>query len=188
MIIAPNFSEQVLQEMTIADELIMKLRNFCSSVDVAGGAPRDWFFNKISTDIDIFIDSDKNNDELGFELQALSDTPILLQTGENLPAHYVSEYISSVFTFDYKRKRIQVITKATPRSNILETFPCSLSMISYKDLAIVPEPIFMDTVTTGCVKFTKTCPPKYIQKIMSKFYGYRIQFVNRLRTSTSSVF
>lgn len=177
MFIAIPLSRYVKQQIDRTDSILNELKPFLINPIVAGGAPRDWYFNVKAKDIDIFVDPQETI-ELMSKITELGCTEITEQTGENLPEHYRSDYITSVISFNYQRTAIQIIVKNTTESPLLN-FPCSLCLITYKDFSINPTQDFLNSVHFGKISILETCGMRYIKKITKRFYTYELEVVAR---------
>ena len=171
-------NRHVTNEMDTTDDLLNLLKEVLVKPVVAGGAPRDWFFNQSCKDIDIFVDPQDVN-ELSNKLEEVISTPILLQTGDNLPEQYRSNYIVAVFSFRYKIHDFQIIVKNTT-VHVLNHFPCSFSLISYEDFTLNPHPLFLQDMYTQNISFTKNCSQRYERKMIQKFPGRHVKYFNSL--------
>lgn len=176
MIVNHTFSEEVLNEVNLLEDFLTEYNQLLPSAIVAGGAPRDWFFNSISTDIDIFISGISDLKSLDAVLRTDSEiTELDLKTTEELPANYRSENIQSVLSFKYSGKPFQVILTQHVGISILLTFPTSISRIYYKDYRIHPSAIFIKTIHKARLFYYNldehTLP--YLNKISMKFSNFR---------------
>ena len=101
-----NLTEHVLSEIDLTEKLLALLEDDLVDPLVAGGAPRDWFFDRLSNDIDIFI----RNDEESFKAihERLKRVPLLqrlsIKTTDQLPESYRSDNIDGVITFHFEFK------------------------------------------------------------------------------------
>ena len=101
-----NLTEHVLSEIDLTEKLLALLEDYLVDPLVAGGAPRDWFFDRLSNDIDIFV----RNDEKSFKdiHEHLKSIPLLqrlsIKTTNQLTKSYRSDNINGVITFNFEFK------------------------------------------------------------------------------------
>ena len=185
MFIAIPLSRHVKEQIDKTDAILNELKPFLVNPIVAGGAPRDWYFNVKGKDIDIFVDPQETT-QLIEKITELGCTEITEQTGEDLPKQYRSNYITTVISFKYQREAIQIIVKNTTESPLVH-FPCSLCLITYKDFSINPTQEFLDSVQLGKIDILDTCNMKYIKKITKRFYAYELRVVSSFRFNIPEV-
>lgn len=145
--------------------------DFCNFlVDVpyilAGGAPRDIFFNRVPSDYDIYI-------PIEYAETLISDNNELHSYFTNsYPDNYSHDYIEYVVNYLYKEKRFQIIFVSKSFETVVNSFSCSLSMITYKDGLLLPLKPFIDSWKYGHITFSSNVRVQYLAKICSKFYTY----------------
>lgn len=145
--------------------------DFCNFlVDVpyilAGGAPRDIFFNTVPSDYDIYI-------PIEYAETLISDNYELHSYfTSSYPDNYSHDYIEYVVDYLYKEKRFQLIFVSKSFETVVNSFSCSLSMITYKDGLLLPLKPFIDSWKYGHITFSSNVSIQYLAKIYSKFYTY----------------
>lgn len=174
MFITPPFNNIVLRQMSKTDTLLELCKDVLVNPLVCGGAPRNWFFNSGAKDVDIFVDPQEVKPILD-KLQEINARNIEVKTSEELPEQYRSNFISCVITFDYSNIIFQIIIKQTTAS-ALDSFPCSLSLIFYKDYNIQPLPIFFKSVAEATLYFTPDCNQRYERKLIKYFNNYKVKY------------
>lgn len=183
MFISPDYSPRVLEQMEKTDVLLLKLKDVLNNPLVAGGAPRDWFFNYTATDIDIFTDAQDIN-QLAEDIKSnLNINIIETVLSENLPEDYRSNYISGVISFRFEYINFQIIIKNTIE-NVLSFFPISLSLITYENYCIKPTNVFLKAIRSSSMLILRSCSQKYERKIIQKFPSYSIQYVTHISLDT----
>ena len=179
MFISPDFSPVVLNQMEKTDALLLKLKDVLNNPLVAGGAPRDWFFNNTATDVDVFIDP-QDVQLLVEQVKDCLDLPVIdVVTSEQLPENYRSTYISTVISFRFEGVSFQLILKNTIENPLL-SFPASVSCITYENFCIKPTQSFLQSIRSSSMLITKSCTQKYERKIIKKFNTYSIRYVDRI--------
>ena len=170
-----NLTEHVLSEIDLTEKLLALLEDDLVDPLVAGGAPRDWFFDRLSNDIDIFI----RNDEESFKAihERLKRVPLLqrlsIKTTDQLPESYRSDNIDGVITFHFEFKTFQIICLKSNVEDFIAGFPCSICQISYKDFVLRPRTEFMSSVRRQYLQFNDNASPPYISKIRSYFPNWQ---------------
>ena len=190
-----NLAPQVLSEIDLTEKLLALLEDYLVDPLVAGGAPRDWFFNQASNDIDVFVKNDKESFKEIY--QYLKTFPLLrnlkVKTTEELPEIYRSDNIYGVITFYFEFKTFQIIGLMPNSEDFISNFPCSISKISYKDFILKPRPEFISSVRAQHLTFYENANELYVNKIRSYFSNWRytnladfeIRSVLRGRTATA---
>lgn len=170
-----NLTEHVLSEIDLTEKLLALLEDYLVDPLVAGGAPRDWFFDRLSNDIDIFV----RNDEKSFKdiHEHLKSIPLLqrlsIKTTNQLPESYRSDNINGVITFNFEFKTFQIICLKSDVGDFIAGFPCSICQISYKDFVLKPRTEFMYSVRTQRLQFYDNATSFYIHKIKTYFPNWR---------------
>lgn len=146
---------------------------------LAGGAPRNFFFNFHAVDLDIFVEVNTDIDKI-YDL--IKDNPLFssrkLQQGEGLPEQYLSPYINAVLTFSYNGSLFQIIRKSY-EYELLSSFPVSLSLITYKDGILYPHNFFLHSIRTGSMYLKqRESSDRFIEKYRKNFSKFQILFAN----------
>lgn len=189
----------VNEQMTVAREVLDKIRTLDKKALVAGGAPRDWFCGKAAKDIDIFYWLPTYNDhaaslnsnveqlkalfEGSIELKILGIDTIGAKVFHNIPAaEVVEDYnnyqrnpdILHVFEFEYKGQTIQLISLATRGVNV-EDFAYNICQAWWDGVKIEYTELFkvgMDKkilIETGQLYANSEA---YKRKMREKFSGF----------------
>lgn len=177
----------ILRQMTIADEVMEKLAPITPHAIIAGGAPRDWYFQKTARDVDIFLyrpDLKTNLDVLStFSKVGLSlssfDTSLTVD-GDHVTGHgtYIhNPNIDHVYETEYFGVQFQFIFMKSPTfTSVVPRFPLNLSRIWYKNGTIHPTGEFLHGVkNTALIKMDELYADgnKYIKKIRERFPDYK---------------
>lgn len=145
-------------------------------VVVAGGAPRDWYFNKPATDIDVFIHSVLPiASETFITLLASVGVPCKVMEHEEITKSYANPHIDEVFEATLLNVKFQFILVNAPLKIVISTFPVNMSLIYYKNGQVFPYRSFMIGVNhKALIRMTKGHGDreKYVNKIICKFPGY----------------
>lgn len=143
---------------------------------IAGGAPRDWLFDRHAKDIDIYIQSDKGESNWEFEKvisNALASRVVDITTTSDYLAN-LDNGVLGVFDIKDCYMPIQVIRGDRPPLTMLDTFHCSLSrayarLASDNKLVVQGNWEFQLSREYKMNMIKKKFDPKYIAKIREKF-------------------
>lgn len=174
---------RVLDEINLGNEILRTLYHVDPSSVIAGGAPRDWYFDKECSDIDVYFyyrpDLDTGTvqriigDLFGVNLFEVGSS----EMHEKQEHRYLRDKnISNVWEFPFHGKMIQLIRRNIPTFGITHTFALNLSMIWFKNGHINPDEPFLDGVKMkSIVKMNELYADgdKYVQKIRNKFPSYK---------------
>lgn len=168
-----NTSPYVIYQITLVESFLDKLSDFLVDPLVAGGAPRDWFFNNVARDIDIFIRNDESTlEELTKDINKVLGVQSELILSANLDKSYRSDALNGVINITYGNSKFQLIIVKPEITDVLHTFPCSISKISYEDGVIYPTAVFFKSVRNAALYFTPSCSEEYKSKIKNYFSHY----------------
>lgn len=175
MFIYTKSPEPIELEMELTEEFLALFKQDVVDPEVAGGAPRDWFFNKLSKDIDIFVNHSTDMNSL---LQKLKNNTFVdfdkYVTTEELPENYRSIYISSVISFKFKGKDFQIIQKALGCNlSAYKYFPASICCITYKNFTLFPSKIFLNGLKHAEIYMQEDLSENFRRKILMKFPRFR---------------
>lgn len=125
----------VEKQMEIAEEVLEKLEVFDPTCILAGGAPRDWYFGNIATDLDFFV-------YFRPDLQSFYAEDVLrkvsldmnIKGGDDFPAHYKrNPHLKSVYQGFYKGETVQVMFMDQPTLNcVVDLFPFGICQAWWK--------------------------------------------------------
>lgn len=170
----------------IAKEVLEELEIIDPNCILAGGAPRDWFFNKPAADLDFYIyDAHGNLNQTQWQERLnrtlLDVTPLGMIEGKG--ADEISEEYSSmqdlkyVFEGEHYGVKIQVMVmnKSTYHS-VVGKFCMDTSKVWWKGYNIVPTWQFLVAHATSTLRVCEDHAPKqrYIDKMQEKFPTYSV--------------
>lgn len=190
MNINTTFSEEVINEMNLLDEFLSITENILVNPFVAGGAPRDWFFNQVSTDIDIFVDTTTDMVALKKLIEEDSQLKFIREVNKDstILRDYSTAELFDVLTLQYTYldsipKTIQVISSNLTGNELLKTFPVGLSCISYSNYLIKPTKLFINSVRHARLFHPADIETRkfraYFDKISGKFHRYSFARLSR---------
>ncbi len=173
----------VIDEMELGNQVLDKLYYLDPSSIIAGGAPRDWYFDKTCSDIDVYFyyRPDISTSIVEDILTKVFDVDMKSLGSASSHANQEHRYlrdknISNVWEFEYFGKTVQLIRRNIPTFGVTHSFALNLSMIWFKNNGIVPEEPFLNGVKLkSIVKMNDLyCDgDKYVQKIRNKFPTYK---------------
>ena len=190
MQVNPTFSEEVINEMNLLDEFLSLTENILVNPFVAGGAPRDWFFNNTCSDIDIFVHPSTNKEELKLFINENPQLQFVREASRDLidSGAYSIGNIFDVLTlsFNYNSdslKTIQIVFTDPTGNDLLKTFPVSICCLSYQNYSIRPTELFLKSVRDATLYLPETGQDlrntPYVMKIRRKFNRHRMSEVSR---------
>ena len=167
------------KQKQIADYLLSKLEAIDPFCILAGGAPRDWFFEREATDLDIYLHIPKYFKFKVFEKQlaAIGITDTVFSSTFNEDSDYRrNPLVRWVLSFVYDDMPVQLIvmTESTFDS-VVDHFPLSICKAWYKQGAICQTGKWSQFgVTVARKAIVKTGEAYsaggwYIEKILAKF-------------------
>ena len=165
-----NLEEHILYEIDLTEKLLAVLDDHLIDPLVAGGAPRNWFFGQYANDVDIFVRNDKESFKEIFTYLTSNNIGHNhnIKVSDEIPEHYRANSIDGVITFRFE-KTFQIIRVKEEIINVIDTFPCNISKISYKDFVLKPNPEFIMGVRTQTLMFYNGTNESYKVKIKSYF-------------------
>ena len=178
-------SEKVAMQKAVADECLSMIELIDPTAIVAGGAPRDWYFGKEASDIDIFFysrpDISKTAISLHLERIGFKDLKIVQFTGDesfHMDSWYARNHLlRQVWDTVFDGVNVQLVLMKSPtRESVVPKFPLNICRIWYKDGKINLTPDFERAVNwKSIVKCDELYADsrKYLQKIKSKFPDFR---------------
>ena len=122
-------------QMEVAEEILEKLESFDPTCILAGGAPRDWYFGNVASDLDFFV-------YFRPDLQSFYAENVLEKVGldmnikgaDTFPAHYKrNPHLKSVYQGVYKGEIVQVMFMDQPTFNcVVDLFPFGICQAWWK--------------------------------------------------------
>jgi len=172
----------VEKQMKIADEVLSKIYPIDPHAIIAGGAPRDWYFGNLASDLDVFFyrpdlrtyDPIQNVfSSVGFE----RPYPVGMDDLEIHGRYKRNEYVERVFETIYKGMTVQLIQMSEPTfGSVVPKFPLNICKVWYKFDGIVTTPDFDRAVKYKSIVKTDSLyadGDRYLQKILAKFPDYK---------------
>lgn len=137
---------------------------------LAGGAPRDIFFNRVPSDFDIYVPVEYF-EQINFnkELEAY-----LINAFTN---QYDHQYIKAIDNYMYAGYSFQLIFVSRDFDSVINSFSCSLSKIYYKDGLLHPSKVFINSWLDSVLYFNRNISESYYNKIRRKFPSFIVRFI-----------
>lgn len=178
--------DKIAKQKRVADSCLQRLLPIDPNAIVAGGAPRDWYFSKEASDIDLFLYHSVASttcmkrmlEELGFEITEVKH-------GHNIPEWYkLNPNLNAVFETVVNSQKVQImLMKDITFKSVIPEFPLSICKIWYKNGSIRTEKEFDVSVKLKAIFKTNSIYGEdhvYLKKILDKFpeYTYYNSFEN----------
>lgn len=169
----------IKHQMSVADWALECVENFDPTCIVAGGAPRDWHFNREASDIDLFFHYRENS--LRWEVQNLLENSLGVSVsqkgGDSFPEHYKKNpNLRRVFEVCQEGIKIQFMEMDKPTWDVVDKFPLSISKAWYKRGNIKLEKDFLIGEKHSAIIKTGNLynnSDAYIMKIRKKFPDFK---------------
>lgn len=161
-----------------ADSILDKLFPIDPYAICAGGAPRDWHFGKVATDLDFFIHSTNPTCVLRDQLLDVGLEVIETKAGDGLPDVYKrNPDLGCVFNLEYYGTKVQIMRMIKPTfKSVVPQFPLSICKAWYKNYKIHLDRDFKRGENHKIIVKTNIVyndEHAYIKKIMDKFPEYK---------------
>ena len=165
-----ELEQHILHEIDLTEQLLALLDDHLMDPLVAGGAPRNWFFGQYANDVDIFVRNDKESFKEIFTYLTSNNIGHYhnIKVSDEILEHYRASSIDGVITFQFE-KTFQIIRVKEEIINVIDTFPCNISKISYKDFVLKPNPEFIMGVRAQTLMFCNDTNDSYRSKIKRYF-------------------
>jgi len=179
MSLIPNTQEKIEHQKFVADTFLDKMLPIDPYCIVAGGAPRDWHFGKVASDIDLFFYTEPQTlDILDARLKSVGIEYDELKLGGTIPEWYKKNpHLKGVYCLTYQGVKVQLMRmdKHTHHS-VLPMFPLSICHAWYKNYKIHLEKPFIRGEKFKAIYKTSTIynnEHAYVQKILAKFPDWK---------------
>lgn len=166
------------KEYTKINSLIKQLQDVATTAFIGGGCPRDIYFDKPFSDVDIFLSSDADIFKV---INILNKTPTAtcpeIKTGDLLPAHYQAAHLKAVLTFEAFGLPFQiVIVNRHSFISIMETFAVNISKFYFDGRNPIATHYAQNSMVNKVLIFNTALLLNnvYKQKIIKKFPDYKV--------------
>lgn len=174
-----------LRQMTITDKVMKMLNPISPHIIVAGGAPRDWYFDVQCNDVDIFFyrpdlettyDTISTFKSIGLDILPLYPRGVDINSLVGHETYFINPNIAHVYETEISSLKFQFVQmKEKTFRSVVPHFPLNMSRIWYKNGIINPTQDFiMGERRKVLVKMGELYADgnKYIQKIRARFPDY----------------
>ena len=174
-----NTAERIEHQKWAADTMLDKLYSIDPFAIVAGGAPRDWTFGKLASDIDIFFHCGQNTlTTIDARLESVGVAYTELKLGGSIPEWYKrNPHLKGVYCLEIEGVKVQLMRMDEPTFGaVLPHFPLSICHTWYKNKTIHLERHFKRSVKHKAIYKTSEIyndSHAYIEKILKKFPEYK---------------
>lgn len=159
----------------VADEILSRLFPIDPYCIVAGGAPRDWHFDKPATDIDVFFHC--GNKTLSIVSEMLSSIGLTytdVKLGGTIPSWYkMNPDLLGVYCLEVEGVKVQLMRMSKPTwVSVIPNFPLSICHTWYKNGVTKFEKPFLRGEKHKAIYKTSEIynyEHQYVQKILVKF-------------------
>ena len=171
---------RVERQQQIANIVMDTVQRITIDSIIAGGAPREWYFNKPATDIDIFfylenLRTIKSVEDV-IDLFQVKGLQITKMVHAEISENYANPDIEDVFEGVYFDEKFQFILCNKPPVEVVHNFPVNMSRIWYKYGKFHPFKTFIiGAENKALIQMSEGYGnrEKYMYKIIDKFPGYK---------------
>lgn len=169
----------IQRQKMVANWALECIEKFDPTCIVAGGAPRDWYFNKGASDIDLFFHFRENS--LSWQVKDLLENSLGVivsqKGGDDFPEHYKrNPNLRRVFEISRDGVKVQFMEMDKPTWDVVGKFPISISKAWYKGESIKLEKDFLVGEKYSAIIKTGNLynnSDAYIKKIRKKFPEFK---------------
>jgi len=171
-------AETIAHQKWIADNVLQKLFPIDPYSIVAGGAPRDWYFDNPASDIDVFFYTGQKTLPIIHDmLFSVGLGYKELKLGGGIPEWYKhNPSLQGVYCLEMEGVKVQLMRMQEPTfKSVVPQFPLSICHAWYKRGEIHTERPFLHSVKHKAIYKTNTIyndEHAYISKILRKFPDY----------------
>jgi hypothetical protein len=175
-----DMNTTIEKQQLIAEELLHILEGADPHVILAGGAPRDWYFNKLANDLDFYVYLQPATQcfenlrwkSLGLDLEHIG-REVSGETGD----YECMEHLSRVYEGLYKGQKYQVmVMRKSTFDCVVSNFGCSVCMAWWKGInggVRVTEQFLLSHATkTLFIKDDYTAKVVHVAKMQERYPNY----------------
>lgn len=184
--------ELIKKQKGVANKIISQFKKMNYKILLAGGAPRNWYFNKPAKDLDFWIDSSNRCSDFETHLTIIDalnvnklDNPFEVKMYERTGEYTSTDFVKASYSCLIDDIEVQFIMVKGNPYNVVEKFGTSICMFYF-----VGDNIEMEKITEfslahkiiyyqdGFDGIEKGKLYKHIEKIKSYFPDYKIKNIS----------
>lgn len=158
-----------------ANTILRKVKAMDPNALLAGGAPRDWWFKRTATDLDIlvFLNPKLTLTQMRTQLDCAGFQVKEILMGDAIPQDYkLNPNIRCVINLNDVKMPVQLVVYRESTYQAVEKFPLSICQAWWNGTWVVGTRLFQKTAELGVIIKTGEAYAdghKYIQKVLAKF-------------------
>lgn len=167
-------------QKNIAKEVLHKLEIIDPSCILAGGAPRNWFFNKEANDLDFYIHGKFNEQrwktDIRFERLGLDVKHVSFKS-EKWKDYGIMEHLFRIYEGTYKEQKIQImVMKESTYHSVVDCFGVSICKFWWKGGKVTPtnEALVSILSETLFIKDDYSAKEVHVEKQKRYFPDYKV--------------
>lgn len=179
--------EKIKQQQDIALEVLHKLEITDPNCILAGGAPREWWFEKEANDLDFYVywgecttcgEDKRRLDLLGFKSYRLMNRNPMTELYGSIPE------LRRVWEIEYKGEKVQIMVMSSPTFRcVIDRFGCSVSKVWWKgnSIKVTLDFIISHILKVNLIKEDYNAGETYVKKMSSRYPSYRTVTYNNFK-------
>lgn len=161
-----------------AKSILKLLQDTYPSVVLAGGAPRDWYFNNTAKDLDIYFESKDNLEQLQFTLSQLGFIYTCSALVNPKDEYTLNPEIRYVLNCTYQGQQVQfMVCNTSIWDSVVQKFPFGICQVQMNSEGIFQytEEFDLSVATKSLILLNSLYldGDKYVQKIKERFIDYK---------------
>lgn len=125
------------KQKRVAEKVLAKLETFDPTCILAGGAPRDWFFGNVASDLDFYVHFRPDFQNQKWRYSVLLETlglKMVAKTGDELPVNYKrNPHLITVYQGKVDGEVVQVMFMDKPTFHcVVDLFPFGICQAWWK--------------------------------------------------------
>lgn len=167
--------ETIKIQKEIAKSILKDLEVIDPNCILAGGAPRDWFFNKPANDLDYYIHVDELQRKFIGDRLARLGYKGAVKLGHKDPTYKSLKTLKEVWEFEHMGQRVQVMVMSeSTYTSVLSHFNLDTSKAWWKGYSVRYEPEFILAHMFKLLMVDGDEPPKsaYVDKMTARYPDY----------------
>lgn len=178
-------NETITHQQNVAREILHKLECAGAYSILAGGAPRDWYFDKPANDLDFYVylpEATVSFETLRWELLGLELQRIDWNDSRS-EEYKCMEHLSRIWEGEQEGVKFQIMVMRKPTfKSVVPMFGASVCMAWWKgeEVRVEPEFEFSHIFKTIFKKANYTAKEKHIQKMKERYPEYKVDSFTNL--------